>query len=165
MTQHQCRSQRVHLKYGLQRLRLDRAEAFFRLDPVTMEQTGRVDDQLIRRFACQFGGGAGNRFGSFKVERGERTAPQRANAGTARILFQPLAKGCAEGATGADHQRAITVAERGQGQCAVHSLTPAPWRRKNNVTCPTSTPNLDMLVRLINVSSSIKYIQSSMLIS
>ena len=39
------------------------------------------------------------------------------------------------------------------------------WRRKNSVTWPHSTPNLVMLERLISVSSSIKYIQSSMLIS
>lgn len=130
-----------------------------------MEQAGRVYDQLIRCFGCQLGGGAGNRFGSFKVQLRNGMAPQRANPGTARILFELFAKSRAEGSAGADDQRAITIAERGHGQYAIHWLAPAPWRRKNSVTWPTSTPNLDIVVRLINVSSSIRYIQSSMLIS
>lgn len=48
---------------------------FSRFDPLAMEQAGRVYDQVIRRFGCQFGGGAGNRFGAFKVQLGHGMAP------------------------------------------------------------------------------------------
>lgn len=91
-----------------------------------MEQAGRVYDQVIRRFGCQFGGGAGNRFGTFKVQLGHGMAPYRTNPGAARILPQVFAKRRAEGAAGADHQRAIAVVEGGHGHDVVHWLTPAP---------------------------------------
>lgn len=99
-----------------------------------MEQAGRVNDQVIGRFGCQFGGRAGDRFGLLEVELRHSFASQRTDAGAAWILVQMLAERRAEGATGADHQSAITVAERGQGQPTAHGFAPAFWRRKNTVT-------------------------------
>lgn len=90
-----------------------------------MEQAGRVNDQVIGRFACQFGGGADDRFGLLEVELRHGIASQRTDAGAAWILVQMLAERRAEGATGTDHQGAITVAERGQGQPAAHGFAPA----------------------------------------
>ncbi len=124
-----------------------------------------MHDQLVRRFFGQFGGGAGDCLRLFQVKCGIGLAPQFPHTCTPWVVFEPLTEGCAECAAGADHQGAVAVAQGGHGERITHWFSPPDWRRKNNVTWPISTPNLDMRVRLISVSSSIWYIQSSMFTS
>ena len=79
-------------------------------------------------------------------------------------MFQPDA-GDVEPAFQRQQLQLTYFALLGEFSQHVHIHDSPHWRRKNNVTWPHSTPNLVMLERLIKVSSSIRYIQSSKLTS